>query len=106
MLVIISFWISLAVKAFIRGSKKLKDLAHVAGVITNERYIKYKHDGTKYHAPYSEDVFVLSIRDCKDEFGVTEKDKAYNYISKVRFGNNQTVAAFTTTNQASELKRE
>ena len=92
MLVLIYFFVSLAIQAFLRGSLNLKDLTHVTGIIKNERYIKHLNGSTKYRPAYYEDVLVLSIEGCSDEFGLVENNKSYKDISRVHFGDNQTVA--------------
>jgi len=73
----------------------LKDLNHVAGIVTSERYMKHFHSGSNryvYHPSYYEDVLVLSIQGCTDEFGFMEKDKSYSDLTKIHFGDNETVA--------------
>jgi hypothetical protein len=53
------------------ATKSLDDLSYVKGAITNLRFIKHERKG-KFKTVY-EDVLVISIEECSDEFGFMGK---------------------------------
>jgi hypothetical protein len=92
LIVIACMWINFAFIAFERASKNLKNLTHVTGVINTERYIKVLRRSTTYRRAYYQQVLVISIQGCDDEFGFIEKDKSFSDIAMVNFANHKTVA--------------
>ena len=92
MLLLISFFIDMSINTFIRGTKTLQDLTHVTGVIKNERYIKHFHTGNRFRQSYYEDIFVLSIQGCNDEFGFLTNNKNPMDLTKVRYFGSNTIA--------------
>lgn len=87
---IIAFSCWFAVQTFIRGSENPNDLTHISGVIISDRIMKHKHEG-KYKT-YYEDVLVISIQGCGDEFGFMEFNKCYSALKNLLKNNNQLVA--------------
>ena len=79
MLSLNSFFIWFAIATFNRGSENLQDLTHVIGDLKGHRIIKHKY--TSKHKTYYEDVLVIRIDSCDDEFGFTERNKFYDQLS-------------------------
>lgn len=89
---LILFCVNMSILTYKRGSKTVTDLTHVKGIINEERYIKQRHERTKYRQAYDEYILVFSIQGCDDEFGFTEKNKSYEDLANISFADNQTVA--------------
>lgn len=92
MLPLTIFFSFLAFDSYLKGSKTLKDFTHVSGTIDNSRYIKHLHNATKYRPSYYEDILVLSIKGCNQQFGFLDNSNNYNEIAKIYYGNNETTA--------------
>ena len=101
---IIFFCIFMAVETFIRGSKNFSDLTHVSGIIDNKRYIKHLHNSTRYRAAYYENVIVISIKGCAQEFGFMENEKSYEDIRRIYYGNKETVADIYYDNSGQRIE--
>src|SRR5690348_6924974 len=71
----------MAVEAFIRSSKNLKDLTYVKGKLKDSRIMTHKHE-SKYRTSY-EDVLVVRIDSCDDEFGFIKSNKIYSELSGI-----------------------
>ncbi len=82
----------MSVRTFIRGTKTLQDLTHVTGAIKNERYIKHLNPGNRFRKSYYDDIFVLSIEGCNDEFGFITTDQNPIDLTKVRYFGGNTIA--------------
>jgi hypothetical protein len=82
----------MSVRSFIKGTKTLQDLTHVTGAIKNERYIKHLNPGNRFRKSYYEDIFVLSIQNCNDEFGFVTTDQNTIDLTKVRYFGGNTIA--------------
>jgi hypothetical protein len=67
------------------ATKSLEDLSHVKGTITNLRFIKHERK-RKFKTIY-EDVLVLGIEGCSDEFGFMGKkyDKLFGMRMRGRY---------------------
>ena len=57
---------------FVRATKNLDDLTHVKGIISNIRFMKHERR-RKYETIY-DDVLVVGVEGCGDEFGFIGKE--------------------------------
>lgn len=74
-----SFVIWFAVATFNRGSENLQDLTHVTGELKGHRIMKHKY--TRRYKTYYENVLVIQIDSCDDEFGFIEHNKFYDELT-------------------------
>jgi len=79
MFAINSFFIWFAIATFNRGSENLQDLTYITGELKGHRIMK--HEYTSKHKTYYENVLVIQIDSCDDEFGFTERNKFYDQLS-------------------------
>lgn len=92
MLLPIFFFIDMSINTFNRGTKTLDSLTNVIGAIKNERYIKSFHPGNRFRSSYYDDIFVLSIQGCNDEFGFLTTDNNPIDLTSVRYFGGKTIA--------------
>ena len=68
-----------AIASFNRASENLQDLTHVTGNLKGHRIIKHKTRNGR--VTYYEDILVIRINNCDDEFGFGKHREFYSKLS-------------------------
>ncbi|MEO5570715.1 MAG: hypothetical protein ABIT08_05940 [Bacteroidia bacterium] len=90
MSLLISFFMVMAVITFANGSKNLRDLTHASGAVSGIRIIE--HQTKSREKTYYEDVLVIGIQGCDDQFGILRYDNNYAAIAEAVSGNKELTA--------------